>query len=188
MKNGEVLKEKRQQGGKVMKDSELRMIETMLKKQDELNSAIMKEFGLTTISKEQIDLATLDEIGELTHELKANWCWWKKTQAPVDEKKVLGELVDIWHFVLSWQNNFNGGEEGLLTDDEIMKKVDDNRWSIEEYGKCIVIKLADLSYSPWWKVEPLIAITEYLGFTIEQVYKAYCDKNKINYQRLKEGY
>jgi dimeric dUTPase (all-alpha-NTP-PPase superfamily) len=58
----------------------------------------------------------LDEVGELTHELKANWCWWKKTQPPVDEKKVLGELVDIWHFVLSWQNNFNGGEEGLLTD------------------------------------------------------------------------
>ena len=36
-----------------MKDSELCMIETMLKKQDELNSAIMKEYGLTTISKEQ---------------------------------------------------------------------------------------------------------------------------------------
>ena len=68
-----------------MKDSELRMIETMLKKQDELNSAIMKEFGLTTISKEQIDLSTLDEIGELTHELKANWCWWKKTQPQDDE-------------------------------------------------------------------------------------------------------
>ena len=65
---------KRQQGGKMMKDSELRMIETMLKKQDELNSAIMKEFGLTTISKEQIDLATLDEIGEFTHELKGLHC------------------------------------------------------------------------------------------------------------------
>lgn len=57
MKNGEVLKEKRQQGGKVMKDSELRMIETMLKKQDELNSAIMKEFGLTTISKEILEIS-----------------------------------------------------------------------------------------------------------------------------------
>ena len=66
-----------------MKDSELRMIETMLKKQDELNSAIMKEYGLTTISKEQIDLATLDEIGEFTHELKGDWCWWKKSQEPV---------------------------------------------------------------------------------------------------------
>lgn len=90
--------------------------------------------------------------------------------------------------MLSWQNNFNGGEEGLLTDDELMEKVDDNRWSIEEYGKGIVIKLADLSYSSFQKVEPLIAITEYLGFTVEQVYSAYCDKNKINYQRLKEGY
>lgn len=171
-----------------MKDSELRMIETMLKKQDELNSAIMKEFGLTTISKEQIDMATLDEIGEFTHELKGDWCWWKKTQASVDDNKVLGELVDIWHFVLSWQNNFNGGEEGLLTDEQLMEKVDNSRWTIEENRKGIVIKLADLSYFSLRKVEPLIAITEHLGFTIEQVYEAYCGKNKINYQRLKEGY
>lgn len=171
-----------------MKDSELRMIETMLKKQDELDKAIMEEYGLEELDEEKLNLAILDEIGELTHELKANWCWWKKTQPLVDKEKVLGELVDIWHFVLSWQNNFNGGEEGLLTDDELMEKVDDNRWSIEEYGKGIVIKLADLSYSPLWKVEPLIAITEYLGFTIERVYEAYCGKSKINYQRLKEGY
>ena len=39
-----------------------------------------------------------------------------------------------------------------------------------------------------YKLERLIAITEYLGFTIERVYEAYCSKNKINYQRLKEGY
>lgn len=169
-----------------IKDIEL--IKKMLQMQAKLDEAIMKEYGLYTIDEEKLSFAILDEVGELTHELKGNWCYWKKTQAPVDKEKVLGELVDIWHFVLSWQNNFNGGEEGLLTDDEIMEKVDDNRWSIEEYGKGIVIKLADLSYSPLWKVEPLIAITEYLGFTVEQVYEAYCGKNKINYQRLEEGY
>lgn len=167
---------------------EIELIKEMLKMQAKLDEAIMKEYGLYTIYEENLSFAILDEVGELTHELKANWCWWKKTQPQVDEEKVLGELVDIWHFVLSWQNNFNGGEEGLLTDDELMEKVDDNRWSIEEYGKGIVIKLADLSYSSFQKVEPLIAITEYLGFTVEQVYSAYCDKNKINYQRLKEGY
>ena len=86
-----------------MKDSELRMIETMLKKQDELNSAIMKEFGLTTISKEQIDMATLDEIGEFTHELKGDWCWWKKSQEQVDRSKVLEELADVFHFVLIYE-------------------------------------------------------------------------------------
>lgn len=171
-----------------MKNNDVELIRKMLKKQAKLDKAIMDEYGLDEIDEEKLNMAILDEVGELTHELKANWCWWKKTQAPVDKEKVLGELVDIWHFVLSWQNNFNGGEEGLLTDDEIMEKVDDNRWSIEEYGKGIVIKLADLSYSPLWKVEPLIAITEYLGFTVEQVYSAYCDKNKINYQRLESGY
>lgn len=171
-----------------MTGNNVELIRKMLQMQAKLDEAIMDEYGLDRIDEEKLSFAILDEIGELTHELKANWCWWKKTQTPVDEKKVLGELVDIWHFVLSWQNNFNGGEEGLLTDDEIMEKVDDNRWSIEAYGKSIVIKLADLSYSQFWKVETLIAITEHLGFTIEQVYKAYCDKNKINYQRLKEGY
>ena len=68
------------------------------------------------------------------------------------------------------------------------EKVDENRWSIEGCRNGIVIKLADLSSFSLWKVEPLIAITEHLGFTIEQVYSAYCEKNKINYQRLKEGY
>lgn len=164
------------------------MIKDMLDRQKKYDAAVLKKHNVSYVSRVQLESALFDELGELMHAQKSDWCWWKKTQAPVDDNKVLGELVDIWHFVLSWQNNFNGGEEGLLTDEQLMEKVDDNRWSIEEYGKGIVIKLADLSYSPLWKVEPLIAITEYLGFTIERVYEAYCGKNKINYQRLKEGY
>lgn len=48
-----------------------------------------------------------------------------------------------------------------------------------------------LSYLTRYKsviIAVLVAITEYLGFTIEQVYEAYCGKNKINYQRLESGY
>lgn len=171
-----------------MTSKEFKLIKEMLHKQAELDKSIMSAYGLTEIDEEKLSFAILDEVGELTHELKGEWCWWKKTQAPVDYRKVLGELVDIWHFVLSWQNNFNLGKEGLLTCEQTMKKVDENRWSIENCRNGIVIKLADLSSFSLWKVEPLIAISEYLGFTIEQVYKCYCDKNKINYQRLKEGY
>lgn len=167
---------------------EYELIKEMLQMQAKLDKAIMKEYGLDEIDEEKLSFAILDEVGELTHELKANWCWWKKTQAPVDDEKVLGELVDIWHFVLSWQNNFNLGKEGLLTCEQTMKKVDENRWSIEGVRNGIVIKLADLPSFSLWKVEPLIAISEYLGFTIEQVYEAYCGKNKINYQRLESGY
>lgn len=164
------------------------LIKKMLKMQAKLDKAIMDEYGLDKIDEDKLSFAILDEVGELTHELKGKWCWWKKTQPQVDEEKVLGELVDIWHFVLSWQNNFNDGEEGLLADEQLMEKIDNSRWAIEERGKGIVIKLADLSYFSLRKVEPLIAITEHLGFTVEQVYKAYCDKNKVNYQRLESGY
>lgn len=167
---------------------EYELIKKMLQMQAKLDKAIMDEYGLDKIDEEKLCFAILDEVGELTHELKGEWCWWKKTQAPVDDKKVLGELVDIWHFVLSWENNFNGGKEGLLTCEQTMKKVDENRWSIENCRNGIVIKLSDLSSFSLWKVEPLIAITEHLGFSIEDVYEAYCEKNKVNYQRLESGY
>ena len=97
-----------------MTSKEHELIKEMLQMQAKLDESIMNEYGLNEIDEENLRMAILDEVGELTHELKWNWCWWKKTQAPVDDKKVLGELVDVWHFVLSYQNHFNDGENGIL--------------------------------------------------------------------------
>ena len=171
-----------------MTSTEYDLIKEMLQMQEKLDESIMKEYGLNEIDEENLRMAILDEVGELTHELKANWCWWKKTQAPVDDKKVLGELVDVWHFVLSYQNHFNGCENGILNasmfernSDNILNLLMTNEYKLSE-------TLTDLSTWNIHKMERLVAISEYLGFTIEQVYEAYCNKNKINYQRLKEGY
>ena len=171
-----------------MTSKEFKLIKEMLQMQAKLDEAIMKEYGLNEINEENLRMAILDEVGELTHELKGNWCWWKKTQAPVDNDKVLGELVDIFHFVLSYQNNFNGGENGILNSlmlernsDNILNLLMTNEYKLSE-------TLTDLAILNIHKMERLVAISEYLDFTIEQVYEAYCDKNKINYQRLKEGY
>lgn len=171
-----------------MTNTEFELIKEMLQMQVKLDESIMKEYGLTDIDEENLRMAILDEVGELTHELKANWCWWKKTQAPVDEEKVLGELVDIWHFVLSYQNHFNDGEKGILNflmfngnSDNILNLLMNNEYKLSE-------TLTELSTLNIHKMERLVAVSEYLGFTVEQVYEAYCDKNKVNYQRLKEGY
>lgn len=171
-----------------MTSKEFELIKEMLQMQEKLDEAIMDEYGLTEIDEENLRMAILDEVGELTHELKGNWCWWKKTQAPVDNDKVLGELVDVWHFVLSYQNHFNGGENGILNvlmfngnSDNILNLLMNNEYKLSE-------TLTDLSILNIHKIERLVAISEYLGFKVEQVYDAYCDKNKVNYQRLKEGY
>lgn len=171
-----------------MTSKEFELIKEMLQMQKKLDEAIMKEYGLTEIDEENLRMAILDEVGELTHELKGNWCWWKKTQAPVDNDKVLGELVDIFHFVLSYQNHFNGGENGILNDLMFERNSDGilNLLVTNEYR--LSGELTDLATFDIYKMERLVAISEYLGFTIEQVYEAYCDKNKVNYKRLKEGY
>ena len=171
-----------------MKSKEYELIKEMLQMQAKLDESIMKEYGLNEIDEENLRMAILDEVGELTHELKGNWCWWKKTQAPVDNDKVLGELVDIFHFVLSYQNHFNKGEEMLCN---YLNEKEMSDTLLERLrAKTINLPFA-LSHLVYYKgsiITVLIAISEYLGFTIEQVYEAYCYKNKVNYQRLKEGY
>ena len=171
-----------------MNETDLRMIETMLKKQDELNSAIMKEFGLTTISKEQIDLATLDEIGEFTHELKGHRCWWKKSQEPVNRNKALEELADVFHFVLIYELLY--GKRKYLTDPEqywgspcsYMPMVQmDIGFGIAN-ALISILKLVD------GRLMYLLALSEHLGFCLEEVYAAYMRKNAINMERLKNGY
>lgn len=171
-----------------MTSKEYDLIKEMLEMQDKLDEAIMKEYGLDEIDEEKLCFAILDEVGELTHELKGNWCWWKKTQPPVDKEKVLEELVDVWHFVLSWQNHFNHGEEGIKNTC-MVKRNTKNTLSLMRNNKFgLTVAFSDLVSWKWNKLERLTAITEFLCFTIEDVYKAYCDKNKVNYQRLKEGY
>lgn len=169
-----------------IKDIEL--IRKMLKKQAKLDKAIMEEYGLTEINKDNLMMAILDEVGELTHELKGDWCWWKKTQPQVDEEKVLGELVDIWHFVLCEQNICNFGEMTLGSYLQEKEIVDTFLERLKSKRVFLPLFLTELVRRDCYSIETFIAITEYLGFTIEQVYSAYCNKNKINYQRLKEGY
>lgn len=171
-----------------MTSKEFELIKEMLHKQAELDKSIMSAYGLKKITDDKLTFAILDEVGELTHELKGDWCWWKKTQAPVDDKKVLGELVDIWHFVLSYQNHFKDGEEGMINARAVVRNSKRilNLLKTKEYR--LSEELSDLVAWELCKLERLIAITEYLGFTVEQVYEAYCDKNKVNYQRLESGY
>lgn len=171
-----------------MTENDVELIRKMLKRQDKLDKSIMVAYGLTEIDAEKLKLATLDEIGELNHELKANWCWWKKTQQPVDRGKVLGELVDVYHFVLSYHNHFMWGIDGLGSNRCMVRDVAQCYESLKTGESKYADYLCDVVNYPFNKIHRLIAITEHLGFTVEQVYKAYCDKNKVNYQRLKEGY
>ena len=154
---------------------ELKILE-MKKMQAALDAAIEKEHGVKK-TFEKMYLALFDELGELNHELKGEWCYWKKTQKPVDREKVLEELVDAWHFALSISNR-----DRLYTIGDC-----------EGFGEAIChYNLPDL-YCMALRIEyPVLsvmyAITMKLDFTIDDVYNEYIRKNKVNYERLANGY
>lgn len=131
------------------------------------------------IDIKKLKIAMLDEIGELTHELKGDWCWWKKTQAPVNKEKVLEELVDVWHFVLSIENHsiYDKCNSQIMNYDfkKLVKDVD----YVEIAGDLVNSKIP-LFY--------VMCLTYKLGFDFEDVYKCYKKKNEVNWQRLKNNY
>lgn len=161
----------------------------MLKMQQALNVDILKKHGSEKYTDENLYHALIDEIGELNHELKGDWCWWKNTQKPVDRDKVLEEYVDCIHFGLCrilrshidrhfisglivdvYMNTINN----IFQDNRTISKYMEN---ILEYDRSSEILFVDL-----------LLLGKKLGFDFDTIYNAYINKNKVNYERLKNGY
>lgn len=158
-------------------------INEMLQMQHKLDDAIMKEYGLKEIDRTRLRFAIIDEIGELTHELKGDWCWWKKTQPPVDREKVLEEFIDVWHFAMC-AHLMDMRSNKIIKYDAFTHEV--VAGSIRGYtiplimGRIIMCDFHVLYYT--------LLLGQALGFTIDDIYDAYVKKNRTNYDRLKEGY
>lgn len=159
-------------------------LKEMFQMQRTLNKNILNEFGEEVMTEEKLELAIIDELGELTHELKGDWCWWKKSQAPVNRKRVLEELVDVYHFVMTWEMLDN---ENLKIEDLLYYY----SYYISRFGNGVQGDLNDFINNVSIendKLEYLLDLTERLGFSFDEVYQEYLNKNKINYERLKNGY
>lgn len=158
-------------------------LKEMFQMQRTLNKSILDEFGKEVMTEEKLELAIIDELGELTHELKGDWCWWKKTQKPVDRKRVLEELVGVWCFVLTYE--LFSSEYSI---DELIHYYD---FYINRFGNGVQGDLNNYINGVSLegdKLDCLLDLTEKLNFSMDDVYQEYLNKNKINYERLKNGH
>lgn len=162
-------------------------LKEMFQMQRALNKNILDEFGEEAMTEEKLELAIIDELGELTHELKGDWCWWKKTQAPVNRQRVLEELVDVYHFVMTSEMM----RRYSSTDKEIDFILNKYNFYISYFDE---IKNERLDYligdisATCDKLGELLKLTKCLGFSFDEVYQEYLNKNMINYERLQNGY
>ena len=129
-------------------------INEMLEMQKALDEYITKNNGITKIEKSRLQMALIDEIGELTHELKGD-------------------------FALSYHNHFDGVLFRWLEKDYIEQSI---------YNMDVHDIISYLIIDNYYKVYRCVELTYKLGFEIDDVYKAYIEKNKENYERQKRGY
>lgn len=155
-------------------------LQEMIRMQRALDKAIYDGHGVSYDYK-KTKLALIDELGELTHELKGDWCWWKKTQKPVDRAKVLEELVDCWHFAMSiaYHDCDKWGFKSYLTCETVARR------KAETYD---LYKLVVNAINTEFDLDDMLALTYKLGFTMTDVYDCYLKKNAENFSRLERGY
>lgn len=118
-------------------------------------------------------LAFIVEFGELLQEVPSKFKYWK-TSAIDNRELALEEFVDCLHFALSLTSldNVEGytGEKPYPFYDLCEELFDE----VMNHGAYIL--------------ENLISIGSTLGFTWEEVYQGYLDKNNINHERQDNGY
>lgn len=149
------------------------IIDKMIEMQKAYDKAVYKEFNCS-FDEEKCLLAMIDELGEFNHEIKSLWCYWKKTQSPIDKDKALEELVDIWHFALSLSYH-------QRTNVEFTDEIEDIQYPLSGLYSYLID-------DDMYRLEILNEIGKRFGFELKDVYEAYKKKNKVNYQRLASGY
>lgn len=156
----------------------------MQKKLDEHINEV-KQLSGADVMEERI-LALLVEIGEFANETRCFKFWSDK---PMSKKEVvLFEFVDNVHFILSIGNHsgFTYGEGDQM---EFKKYDDDLTVLFIEYFHSVSrfrVEPRPTNYIDIWSY--LFSIARKMNFSEEDIYQAYVEKNKVNFERQASGY
>lgn len=160
----------------------------LFKMQDQLDSYINEVKGLSghDVMQERI-LALIVEIGEFANETRCFKFWSDKPAS--DKEVILFEYVDCMHFLLSI-GNYSGF---TFRDSENMEFENDIQGSLTELFiefYFSVVHFRNLprpdDYLIMW--DYFMSIGNKLGFTEQEIYDSYLEKNEVNYERQASGY
>ena len=161
----------------------------LLEAQRELNSHLSR-----TPTQEELELAIIDEVGELTKALKwgadtpipyEGWAWWQREDKPRSSANaVMGECVDIVHFVLT-NYLLHEGEKGWMPPHVIDARLK-GTWQHE----------GDAELAVWWLLDGvkegmnlfrIIWIMAAFGFTRDDFDAAWHKSVEKNLRRWRNG-
>ncbi|MCA1036477.1 dUTP diphosphatase [Bacillus infantis] len=129
-------------------------------------------------------LALLVELGELANETRCFKFW---SQKPASEPAViLEEFVDGVHFILSLGIECGFGESAAIEPQEKGESL--SHQFLNLYHLIDTFKASRTLEDFNVLVGAYISLAEMLGFSEEQIERAYVEKNEVNYERQRQGY
>ena len=162
----------------------IEQLREMIEMQKALDSHIFEQRGIKEYPARNMQLALFVELGELLNEYPTYFKHWKK--APVNNReKGLEEFVDCLHFQMSLFYHY----ENIIMEEWHDYNSINARFLIEnpDYLLLSIMDCVDES-SNQDGLKVLFEIGNLFGFTWDEIYKAYMDKNKVNYERIKNNY
>ena len=180
-----------------MKDIKERLIEHFYI-QDSLNKFLVGENWREEIPSYKILSAILSEIGELVD--STGFKWW--TKQDVDENNIKIEIVDIWHFLLTWFLKHNKDEKWIIEGivDNMIETHEDTLIYNAYLGVNKYEVLIDdlISFIYWLKKEDknymfeafnsFSTIIADMDIFLDEFDEIYRKKVEINKERKKRGY
>lgn len=150
-----------------------RQLDAFIEQTQNIDRDVFKERGL----------ALMIELAELANETRCFKFW--STKGPSEREVILEEFVDSIHFLLSL-----GLAKGLSLDawPEIQMKEDLTNWFLrtQEAILTFIQRPDEDSYRAVWQYYGVLAFN--LGFSLDDITRAYIEKNEKNYERQRTGY
>ena len=157
-------------------------IAELLQMQEKLDLKMFERAGLAAYPEDHIKTALIVELGEFLNEMPSCFKYWKKT-ATDNREKALEELADCMHFALSLTN--------AITTRGAYEIAETIKLRIRGFRSLHMDALEATRQIVRGNDEPItriIALGESMGFTWPEMYEAYKEKNKVNYDRIQAGY
>ena len=162
------------------------LIKEMFKKQNEFNEYTIKNWKKANLNWRRAIWLECAEAVEST-----DWKWWKKS--PTDEENLKVELVDIWHFIMSYimvhkkaiaERPKDYNYLFMKADEKKVKNLKIN----DMFEDLVKLTLEDENPDHKFIIFIFMNIWYKLGYNINDLYKNYMIKNCLNVFRQDNGY
>lgn len=157
---------------------------SMLQLQDTFNTKVHDQWKQQKFSW---DTAIWVECGEMIDHL--GYKWWKKQQPDIEQ--VILEMVDIWHFGMSYIMNYDDAKLDVLSHYlySNYESTDTEKYDINEFKKFTNILVNCCTDTlPYFNTKIFFKMWKMLGKDLNDLYKMYVGKNALNEFRQLNGY